>query len=364
MRFLPLLLAALAIASAAAQTPRLIYPTGLALDTAGNLYVSDIGAHQVLRIEKDGKLTVIAGTGEPGYGGDDGPAAKSQLFAPHDIAFDAQNHLYIADSLNHRVRRVDPSGRITTVAGTGVSGLAGDGGPAVAAQLNGPQGLAFDSQGRLLIADTYNHVVRRIGRDGRIESIAGPGPGLAGDGGRATVAQISLPSDVAVARDGTLFIAEIGNSRVRAVEPGGIIRTVAGSGQGSGLGGAGFGGDRGPGEQARLFAPGGLALDETGNLFIADSGNNRIRVLRDSVIDTFAGSGETGLGGDGGPARSAHLNTPQKIAAAPDGRLFVADRGNGRVRVVDRSGAIRTAAGGGAAPGITLTSDTMWRRGK
>ena len=314
-----------------AQTPvRIVSPNGLALDAQGNLYISDIGTHQIYRLTAQSKLTVVAGTSEPGFSGDGGPAAKAQFFAPHDIAFDPQGNLIIADSLNHRIRRIDKSGVITTIAGTGVAGYTGDRGPAAAAQLNGPQSVTFDRDGALLIADTYNNVIRRIDPTGTITTIAGSAPGLSGDGGPALAALINLPFDAVAGPDGAVYIADGANSRIRRAGPEGKISTIAGFGPGSGSGGAGYSGDGGPADKARLFSPTSLRFDAQGTLYISDSGNGKIRAIRDGTITT--------LGAD-------ELNTPQKICIAKDGRIFIADRGNHRVRVIDSKGAVRTVAG-------------------
>lgn len=326
---------------------RLVSPNGLALDAQGTLYISDIGTHQVVKRARDGRLTVVAGTGVGGFNGDGGPAARAQLFAPHDLAFDADGNLLVADSFNHRIRRIDRRGVITTVAGAGASAYRGDGGAAAAALLNGPQDVAVDRHGGLLIADTYNNVVRRIDRAGIITTFAGSEPGLAGDGGPATKAQINMPTAVAVAPDGTVYISDAGNSRIRRVALDGSIQTIAGSGLGSGLGGAGFAGDGGPADKSKAFSAMGLFCDASGTLYISDSGNNRVRAVRSGVIDTLAGSGQAGFGGDGGKAVAAFLNTPQKIVVGAAGRLFIADRANGRVRMVDTVGVISTIAGDG-----------------
>jgi sugar lactone lactonase YvrE len=321
-------------------------PNGVALDGDGNLYISDIGAHRVLKLNRRGRLTVIAGNGEGGFSGDGGPAVAARLFSPHDVAIDRDGNLLIADTFNHRIRRVDRLGVITTVAGSGKAEYSGDNGLALQASFNNPQGLAVDSDGGLMVADTYNYVVRRIDRNGRITTFAGSRqPGFAGDGAAANAAQLSLPMAVAVARDGSVYISDAGNSRVRRVAPDGTIQTVVGYGAGSGVYGAGFTGDGGPPEKAKIFSATDLECDAEGNLYIADSGNNRIRVIRGSTITTVAGSGQPGFRGDGSRAVAAELNTPQKIVVAPDGALFIADRANRRIRKVDTKGYIHTIAG-------------------
>lgn len=334
-----------------------VYPNGLALDGRGDLYLSDLGTHRVfkLSLHPPGRLTVIAGTGEGGYSGDGGPAVKAQLFAPHDLAFDVEGNLLIADTFNHRLRRVDRQGMITTVAGNGVAGYAGDDGPALNASLNNPQGLAIDRNGNILIADTYNYVVRRIDRHSVITTFAGSKqPGFSGDGGPANQAQLSLPMAVAVAADGSVYISDAGNSRIRRVDLEGKIQTLIGYGPGEGLYGAGFTGDGGPAEKAKIFSATDLKFDAAGNLYISDSGNNRLRIVRQGVISTVAGSGNVGFEGDGGRALDAALNTPQKIAVAGDGSIFVADRTNDRIRKVDRRGYIRTILGGNRPRGIVV----------
>lgn len=305
---------------------KLIYPNGLALDSNGNLYISDIGAHRILKLPKQGRLTVIAGTGEGGFSGDGGPASKAQLFAPHDLIFDGEGNLLIADTLNHRIRRIDHQGIITTVAGDG---------SASKASLNNPQSIALDREGNLLVADTYNHVVRRIDRRGVMTTLAGTQAGFGGDGGPATQAQMSLPMAVVALPDGSVYVSDAGNSRIRRITQDGKIQTVAGYGPAQDTYGGGFAGDGGPLEKAKLFSACDLKVDAAGNLFISDSGNNRIRVVRGGIISTVAGSGQPGFGGDAGDALKADLNTPQKLALAKDGGLFIADRANQCVRKVD-----------------------------
>src|SRR5262245_13520992 len=345
-------------AGSSRQAPvRLIYPNGLALDERGDLYISDTGTHRILKLNQSGQLTVIAGTGEGGYGGDNGPAIKAQLNSPQDLAFDAEGNLFVADSYNHRIRRIDRQGVITTVAGTGNAPSRGYDTPAPKDSLNNPQGIAVDRAGNLLIADTYNRVVRRLDRNGTLSVIAGSVAGLAGDGGLATEAQLNLPMAVTTGPDGSVYVCDAANSRIRRITADGKIQTVTGFGGGEGIGGAGFVGDGGPAEKAKLFTPIDLKFDNAGNLFISDTGNNRIRVIRDKIITTFAGSGQAGFSGDGKPAIAAEFNTPQKIAIDKDGSIYIADRANHRVRKIDAKGVITTVAGEGKPGGMNIDPD-------
>jgi sugar lactone lactonase YvrE len=359
------LLACPGIVSLAQQTARkkaltlvkLVYPNGLALNEQGELYISDIGAHRVLKLNRQGRLIVIAGTGAGGFNGDDGPAVKAQLFAPHDLAFDAAGNLLIADTYNQRIRRIDRQGIITTIAGNGTAAYAGDNGPALQASLNNPQGLTLDREGNLLIADTYNHVIRRVDRAGTITTLAGTVPGHGGDGGPAIKAQINLTMAVAAAPDGSIYISDAANSRIRRVAADGTIQTIVGYGPAQDTYGGGYAGDGGPAAKGKIFSATDLKCDAAGNLYIVDSGNHRIRVVRNGTITTLAGAGKLGSGGDGGPATAAELNTPQKIALAKDGSFFIADRANGRVRKVDSHGVITTIAGAGKPAGMMLYSE-------
>ena len=268
----------------------LIKPAGVAVDAQGNLYIAGVRVvfntayNIVRRIGPDGTITTVAGTGTKGSLGDGGPAAQAQLNDPHGVAVDAKGNLYIADTGNHRIRRVGPDGIITTFAGRVAAGFSGDGGPAVQAQLNGPTGVAVDAQGTLYIADTGNHRIRRVGPDGIITTFAGTGtPGFSGDGGPAAQAQLSRSSGVAVDARGNVYIADTGNHRIRRVGPDGIITTFAGTGA------PGFSGDEGPAAQASLNGPEGVAVDARGNVYIADTGNRRIRRVEGEIREIASG---------------------------------------------------------------------------
>ncbi|EGX58200.1 hypothetical protein SZN_18986 [Streptomyces zinciresistens K42] len=305
-------------------------PYGIAVDSTGTVYVADFSGHRVRRITTDGRITTVAGTGAAGFRGDGGPAVAAQLNGPREVAVDGAGAVYIADSNNHRIRKVTPDGKISTVAGTGAGGFRGDGGPATAAQLNLPLGVTVDGAGVLHVADYYNHRIRRITADGVISTVAGTGAaGFRGDGGPAATAQLNGPHGVALNAAGDLCIADLQNHRVRKVTADGVISTVAGTGA------AGFGGDGGPAAAARLNSPVGVALDSAGTLYICDYGNHRVRKMTaDGVISTVAGTGAAGYGGDGGPAASAQLNGPRKVAVDCVDSLYFTDHVNNRVRKV------------------------------
>ena len=313
-----------------ADKAQLRIPIGVAADTAGNLYIADTGAHRIRKVDSSGGITTIAGTGERGFSGDGGPATEAQLDGPVGVAADTAGNLYIADWNNDRIRKVDSSGVITTIAGTEERGFSGDGGPATEAGLYRPTGIAMDAAGNLYIADTDNHRIRKVDSSGGITTIAGTGErGSGGDGGPATEAQLGSPFGVAADTAGNLYIADRFNHRIRRVDSAGVISTIAGSGE------HGFGGDGGPATEAQLNGPSGVAADTAGNLYIADQGNNRIRKVDSTgVISTIAGTGERGFGGDGGPATEAQLDSPFGVAADTAGNLYIADRTNHRIRVL------------------------------
>ncbi len=257
----------------AAATARLLAPAAVALDAAGNLWLADSQAARVRRVSSGGWITTAAGTGQAGYNGD-GFGTLCQLNLPSGLAADAAGNVYIADTNNHRVRKLTPDGVLTTVAGRGIRGYQGDGSPAVEALLDSPAGLAVDGEGNLYVADRMNHAVRKVTPSGVILTVAGTGlPGFSGDGGPARQARLNHPMGVAVDRQGNLYIADTQNHRLRKVTPDGVINTIAGDGV------PGFEGDGGPAAQARLRFPAAVAADAQGNLFVADQDNHRVRCL-------------------------------------------------------------------------------------
>ncbi|HXF04152.1 MAG TPA: hypothetical protein VNM72_01900 [Blastocatellia bacterium] len=337
-----------------ARVASLAGPSALAVDAMGNIFIADTENHRVRKIDPNGTITTVVGTGVEGFSGDGGPPELAQLRFPRGLAFDKDGNLLIADTGNNRIRRLEKMEDkvvINTLAGSGPSGFAGDGGPAKDAQLNGPRGIAVDASGNIYIADTGNHRIRQIDGTLRITTIAGDGiKGFAGDGEDATKARLNTPIAVAVSSTGDLYIADTGNNRIRRVSAG-KITTVAGTGFPI------FSGDGGPATAAGLNAPLGLLFDTLGNLLIADTGNNRIRRIDASgIITTVAGSGIRGMGGDGQPALAAQFNAPAALALAPDGKLLIADLGNQRIRSLDASAIVRTEAGGGLGDGGPATA--------
>lgn len=329
-----------------ATSAELNTPGGLAMDAAGALYIADLRNNRVRKVDPSGVITTIAGTGVAGFGGDGGPATSAVMNNPVDLAVDSAGDVLVTDSRNSRVRKIDPAGVMTTLAGT-VRGFAGDGGPATAAKLAVPQGLAVDGADNVFIADLVNNRIRKVDAAGMISTVAGSGSSeSSGDGGPATAAGMFEALDVAVDGAGNLLIAEV--DRVRRVDAAGIITTVAGTGY------DGYNGDGIPATSAKLrtfytFANASVAFDPAGGFLLSDPGNDRLRAVDGAgIITTFAGGGV----GDGAPAATeANLNAPRGVAVAASGAVYIADCGNHRVRTIDGSGAIQTFAGGGAAAG-------------
>jgi hypothetical protein len=321
------------------------YPTKIASDSAGNLYIADSRNYRIRMVTVAGNISTVAGSTQYGFGGDGGSASNALLYHPQGVAVYA-NNLYIADFDNNRIRKISSDGTISTVAGNGTGGFSGDGGPATAAQLNGPTGVAIDSSGNFYIADSNNCRIRKVTKTaGTISTIAGNGiEGFSGDGGPATAAQIPYLRGVAVFGNNVYF-ADADNNRIRMVSGAGTINTVAGNGT------AGFGGDGGPATAAALLYPMKVAVDSAGNLFVADTYNFRIReVTTSGIINTVAGNGlPNGFSGDGGPATAAQLNYPTDVFVDSVGNLYISDSENYRIRVVTTSGIISTVAGNGTA---------------
>ena len=339
-----------------AAQARLAFPRTVAVDGAGSLYIVDSGNYRIRRVSRSGAITTVAGTGMYGYSGDGGPALTARINAS-GLAADGAGNLYISDSRRHRIRRIDSSGTITAYAGIGESGYSGDGGPANQARLFRPWGVVADGSGNLYVADKYNHRVRRVDVSGTITAIAGTGEeGYSGDGGPAVAAQLASPGWVELDGSGNLYISDTSNHRIRKVDRSGIITTVVGTGE------RGYGGDGGPAAAAKLWGPQGMVFDGAGNLYFADGRNERIRqVDRGGTITTVAGSGESGFAGDGGPAVAARFWIPMGVALDGAGNLYIADNANHRIRRVDRAGTITTIAGVGlgdffAGPGAAITT--------
>ena len=301
-------------------------PSGVATDNYGNIYVSFNS--RIRKINSSGIISTIAGTGVPGFSGDGGPAVNAQVHDPWGIAVDNAGNLYFADSKNNRIRRIDDLGIITTIAGNGDTANIGDGGAATLASINTPGFLAFSGAGELFL--TCRYCVRKIDGSGTIATIAGTGvSGYSGDGGSATSAQITS-SGLAIDAAGNIYISDSYSMVVRKVNPAGIISTVAGNGIG------GFGGDGGPATTAELIDPNGLSTDAVGNLFICDGANGRIRMVNAlGIITTVAGGGTCVSGvGDGGPATGGCLARPSDVKIDNLGNLYIADNVNARVRMV------------------------------
>ncbi len=333
-------LCALSFSECAAQgalpTGPLLLPSGIAYDTAGNLFVADARRQQVLELTLSGLTVVVAGTGEQGFAGDGGPSAQALLNGPQSVAVAQDGTVYIADTGNQRVRAVS-GGLIRTIAGSGARGFSGDGGDARLARLDAPVSLALDGAGGVLIADSGNHRVRRLA-GGVLTTLAGTGvQGFGGDGGAGTQALLDTPAGVAVAADGRVFLADSHNQRIRVVGTNGLIATFAGNGV------RGFGGDGGAATAAQLDLPRGVAVTAAGDVIFADSDNQRLRLVdTHGVIRTVAGTGVQGNALDGAAGASAPLDSPRGIAVSGGAATVFADSRNRLVRELATDGAMYT----------------------
>jgi len=338
-------------------------PMGVASDGKGNVYVALRGSHQVVMITPSGILNLVAGTGALGFqgpSGDGGPAIDATLSYPQGLAFDSAGNLYIADAGSNRIRMVNTSGVITTFAGNGNNANSGDGGPAVNASLNTPTAIVFDAKGDLLIADTGNNEIRMVSPQGIITKVAGTGNAAFDvDNGTVATAAFSGPTGLAVDKLGNIYVADTGNQRVRLLGTNGLTSVLAGDGT------AGSFGDGRQATTAEVSSPGTLVFDTAGNLYIADIGNDRVRQINTAgVMSNYAGSGTVAAGGDGGYAIAANLNL-QGIGIDPNNNLLIADGANYRVRFVTAAtGVITTIGGNGLVTynpqNLLLNGDTLY----
>lgn len=319
---------------------RLIGPVGLAFDTAGNMFIAEYRGNRILKVDPSGILTVVAGTGKRGFFGDGGPATQAQLSSVHGMGVGPEGNLYISDMLNHRIRMVDENGIISTIAGTGEAGFSGDEGPATLAQLKQPHSIAFDSEGNLYVWDEFNFRIRMVDRNGTISTVAGTGKrGFSPDGTPATELSLGSFGDHAVSAlafdpAGTLYFIDFENNRIRMIDPNGLVQTIVGNGENE------YSGDGGPATEAGINFLLGMAYDANGNLYIATYSygsrvGNRVRMVdRSGDITTIAGTEKTGFSGDGGAAAEAELDIPSGVVIGPDGNLYIAVYGSNRVRMV------------------------------
>ena len=325
---------------AAINQPRSIFATA-----GGGFVWAEPWSNRVRIVDANGVITTLAGTGVAGYEGDGGSASSAKLNFVHSAAPTVDGGFLLADTLNNRIRKVSAGGVVTTVAGTGAAGFAGDGGPATSAQINNPRGVVALPDGGFLIPDSNNHRVRRVSPAGVITTVAGTGSqGFAGDGGPATAAQLSIPFGVAPTGDGGFLVVDVGNQRIRKVAANGTISTVAGNGI------AGSTGDGGPATAASVRDPHNVAILPGGGFLIADASNQRVRrVGPDGIIDTLIGDGARGYTGDGGPAAAAQVSVPKGVAVGASGEVLIADEQNNRIRFIGTP----VAPAGTAAPSIS-----------
>jgi sugar lactone lactonase YvrE len=317
-----------------ATAAKLNYPENIAIDMAGNLYIADFSNNRIRKVSSNGIISTIAGNGTPGFSGDGGAATSAALWGPYGVTLDALGSLYIADRENNRIRKVNTTGIISTFAGNGTGVYGGDGGQATAADIQEPFGLAFDAIGNMYIVDNGNDCIRKVNTGGIITTVAGIGtsPGYTGDGIQATSSKLNSPAGLTIDSQGNLYIADNLNNRVRRVDTGGVITTIAGNGI------EGYTGDGSFATSAELDSPMGVLFDATGNLYISCTTSNRIRkVNTNGIINTIAGNGTQSFSGDGSAATTASLNNPRGIAFDNAGNLFLADVNNGRIRLVSKT---------------------------
>jgi uncharacterized protein (TIGR03437 family) len=323
-------------------------PVEVYVDPSGNLFITDQYNNRIRKVAPDGTITTVAGTGVAGFSGDGGPAIDAELNTPTGIFGDSSGNLYIGDPGNQRIRKVNASGIITTFAGNGNKGYSGDGGPAINATLYNASRVAVDSSGNVYIADQSNHRIRVVNSQGIISTFAGNGAGtpaegtFSGDGGPAIDASLNNPTAIAVDGTGVVYFCDQFNQRVRKVALNGTITTIAGNGS------AGYSGDGGQATAAMLNYPGGMTVDSVGNIYFSDDQNFVTRMISTSgIITTIAGNGAAGFSGDGGPATAASLSGNFGVALDLSGNMYIADSTNNRIREVYS-----------AVPGLTPVTST------
>jgi sugar lactone lactonase YvrE len=313
----------------AATAAELYYSSGVTVDGSGNVYIADENNFRIRKVTTAGIISTIAGNGFGGYSGDGGAATAAELYYPYGLALDGSGNIYIADYDNNRIRKVTAAGIISTIAGDGAWGYSGDGGAATAAELNTPSGIAVDVSGNVYIADYGNNRIRKVTPTGIISTIAGNGTAAySGDGGAATAAELYTPSGVTLDGSGNLYIADQFNNRIRKVTAAGVISTIAGDNA------QGYSGDGGAATTAELYYPFGISVNGSGIVYIADWGNNRIRKVTTGIISTIAGDSARGYSGDGGAPTATELSGPIGVTEDGQGNIYIADFGNNRIRKV------------------------------
>ena len=341
-------------------------PRGVVTDPNGVVYFCDRLNHAVRKIDTNGVISTVAGTGTAGYNGDNIPGTQAQLDQPWRVTMDPAGNLYIADSGNHRIRKLSPSGIITTIAGNGKLGYKGDGGPATSAELDFPEQAELDVFGNLYIADTYNNVVRMVNTSGVISTVAGNGlgsgttidciGGYSGDGGPATQAELNFPVSIAVDPSDNLGISDQCNNVIRMVNTSGTISTVAGIANVSG-----YTGDGGPAVKATFCTPAGIARDTAGDVYVTDDCNNTLReITAGGTMYTVAGNGSAGYSGDGGPALKAELDSLRQVAVGTFGDLYIADTFNDVIRELTPTSAATVGHVTNAFSNVAVIAENTW----